>query len=630
MPKKKTQPDRFADLTWNDIEAWAGGKVVSRGRKYQQQGRVADLAVTDDSCLIAWVEGSERYATWVAVDEEGLPDSVCTCPYGTSCKHGVAVVLEFLDRVENKRGIPKAKQDDERLRLLADEYSDDKSVMTEDLRQEIDGFLKGKTKGQLIDLIHDLAGRHPEMARDLADRQQLVSGNSEALVTRLRKEIRDLGIEPGWSNHWNNEGYTPDYSGVRKQLETLVKAGYTDEVLALGRELLTSGARQVEESHDEGETAMEIAACMPVIVTALDRSSLDAADKLSWALDVLLEDQYEVCEAFGEYLDREHPRTVWSTLSDRLLARLDELKAPKSAEDFSGKYDRDLLSNWIIHALERAGRDAEIIPLCVAEAKRTRSYERLVERLMAAGRFEEAEKWIKEGLRDIGEKWPGIGAGLRDRLRALRTLERNWPVVAALQVEEFVREPSTRAFTECRKAGDKTEAWPQVRASLLRYLETGESPWKQKDWPLPESGLDRPEADQRLRFPLLDDLINIAILEKKPEQVLKWYDQRPKGGFGWLGAGEDEVATAVQGYAPERAVSIWKEKAEGLINQVNAGAYQEAAKYLRKAGAVMAKQNEQAEWDQYLKGLRSTHARKRRLLEILDALDGKPILKKRS
>ena len=413
------------------------------------------------------------------------------------------------------------------------------------------------------------------------------------------------------------------------KLETLLKAGHTDQVLTLGRELLTTGARQVEESHDEGETAMEIADCMPVIVVALDRSSLDAADKLAWALDVLLADQYELCEAFGEYLHREHPQAAWSALADRLLARLYELKDPKGAEDFSGKYERDRLSNWIIDALERAGREAEIIPLCVAEAKRTRSYERLVKRLVAAGRFEEAEKWIKEGLRDLGEKWPGIGAGLRDMLREIRTLEKNWPVVAALKVEEFVRGPSPQAFTECRKAGKKTGAWPQVRASLLRYLETGEPPWKQKDWPLPESGLDRPEADQRLRFPLLDDLINIAILEKKPEQVLKWYDQRPKGGFGWLGAGEDEVATAVQGYAPERAVSIWKEKAEGLINQVNAGAYQEAAKYLRKAGAVMAKQNEQAEWDQYLKGLRSTHARKRRLLEILDALDGKPIMKKR-
>jgi hypothetical protein len=28
------------------------------------------------------------------------------------------------------------------------------------------------------------------------------------------------------------------------------------------------------------------------------------------------------------------------------------------------------------------------------------------------------------------------------------------------------------------------------------------------------------------------DLIDIAILEKKPDQVLRWYDQRPKGRFG--------------------------------------------------------------------------------------------------
>jgi len=32
--------------------------------------------------------------------------------YGPGCKHGVAVVLEYLRRVENNRGIPKAEQDD--------------------------------------------------------------------------------------------------------------------------------------------------------------------------------------------------------------------------------------------------------------------------------------------------------------------------------------------------------------------------------------------------------------------------------------------------------------------------------------------------------------------------------------
>ena len=417
--------------------------------------------------------------------------------------------------------------------------------------------------------------------------------------------------------------------GFAKSSRTLLNAGHTDEVLTLGRELVTTGIRQVEESDDEGETEREIADCMPVIVAALDRSSLDTADKLTWALDALLEDQFEVCEAFGEYLHRRHPQTAWHTLADRLLARLHGLKGSKDADDFSRNYERDRLSDWAIHALERAGREDEIIPLCIAEAKRTRSYERLVKRLVAARRYEDAEKWIKEGLRDIGEKWPGIGAGLRDKMREIRTLEQNWPVVAALQVEEFVRHPSRQAFTECKKASDKTEAWPQVRESLLRYLEKGELPWKQKGWPLPESGLDRPDADQRNRFPLVGNLIDIAILEKKPDQVLKWYDQRPKGHFGWLGVDEDAIATAVQAHAPDRAVAIWKNKAERLIAQVKPSAYQEAVKFLRKAGEVMSKQNKQAQWDQYLRSLRDAHARKRRLMEILDGLDGKPIMKKR-
>jgi uncharacterized Zn finger protein len=213
-------------------------------------------------------------------------------------------------------------------------------------------------------------------------------------------------------------------------------------------------------------------------------------------------------------------------------------------------------------------------------------------------------------------------------LREIRTLEENWPVVAALKVEKFVRQPSPQAFTECRKAGDKTKAWPQVRASLLLFLEKGELPWNQEGWPLPESGLEPPEADKRTRFPLVCDLINIAILEKKPDQMLKWYDQRPQGRLGWFGVDEDIIATAVQTYAPERAVAIWKNKAERLINQVKPDAYQEAAKYLRKAGMVMSKENKQAQWDQYLGSLRNTHARKRRLLEALDGLDGKPIRKK--
>jgi uncharacterized Zn finger protein len=475
----------------------------------------------------------------------------------------------------------------------------------------------------------DMAGQHPEMTEDLIDRKNMVSGNIKALVTRLSREIRDIGEEPGWQNYWTGEGYTPDYSGVRKKLETLLKAGHADDVLPLGRELLTTGIRQVEESNDEGETAMEIADCMQVIVGALDRSSLDVAEKLNWALDAVLEDQFEVCEAFAEYLHRRHPRSAWDTLADRLLARLKRVKDTAGADKFSRSYERDRLSDWAIHALERADREREIIPLCMAEAQRTGSYDRLVERLIAARRYEDAEHWIQEGIQATQEKRPGIAGSLRDKLRKIRTLEKNWPAVAAIDVEEFVRHPSRQAFTECKKACDRVKAWPSVRESLLRYLEKGDLPWKQKNWSLPESGLDRPDVDQRNRFPLVEDLIDLAIHEKNPEQVLRWYDQRPKAGFGWYRVDEDTIATAIQALAPDRAVAIWKNKAERLIAQVKPRAYQEAVRYLRKAAKVMHRGKKSAEWESYLNELRQQHFRKRRLIETLDGLDGKPIVRNR-
>lgn len=634
MAKKKPKLNRFADLTWNDLEEWAGTKIASRGRSYQHQGRVRDLAVTEDHGLIAWVDGTQRYATKVIMEDDGLPEAICTCPFELNCKHAVAVVIEYLKWIEDNRSIPKASRGDARLEMLEDhdwkdEPIDEETAVSEDVQKEIDRFLKGKTKAQLIDLINEIAQQHPEVAQEIADRRQLTSGNTKTLVTRLRREIQEIGDDPGWQNYWQGEGYTPDYSGIRKKLETLLEAGHADEVLILGRELVSSGIRQVTESHDEGETMMEVAACMPVIVKALDKSSLDVADKLNWALDAELQDQYEMCEVFAEYLHRKHPRTAWNSLADRLLLRLKEMKISKSFDDFSPRYERDRLGDWAVHALEQAGRDDEIIALCEAETKKTGNYERLVNILVSAQRYEEAERWIQEGLHTIKDKWPGTAARLRNRFREIRTRQKNWLAVAAIQAEEFIRQPARQTYTDCKKAVGKLKAWPEVREYLLRYLENGEPPWKQKGWPLPDSGMDVPESGRKNQFPMVSELIELAILEKKPERILYWYDQLSKKRYGWYGVDDDAIATAVQTHAPDRAVAIWKNKAEHLIAQVKPKAYKEAGKYLRKAAKVMAKEKKQEEWVQYLQSLREHHARKIRLMEVLDSLEDRPIIRKR-
>lgn len=147
--------DQFKDLSWDDLNEWAGSKIVSRGRTYQQQGRVSELAQTADGALVAWVDGSDIYASRVDMGDDGMPDSVCTCPYELDCKHGVAVVLEYLERVKHNRRVPKAAGGDERLELLAAEGGDDRAgenevPLSHDAGKEIDAFLKGKTKAQLI------------------------------------------------------------------------------------------------------------------------------------------------------------------------------------------------------------------------------------------------------------------------------------------------------------------------------------------------------------------------------------------------------------------------------------------------------------------------------------------------
>ena len=163
MSKKNTLRKQFSALTWSDLEEWAGSRIVGRGRSYQQQQRVSELALTQDDALIAWVDGTKRYATKVNVDEHGLPESICSCPYEMDCKHGVAVVIEYLKRMEKNRRISKAKQDDERLALLAgkalcdNESGKAENALAEDMQKEIELFLKDKTKAQLIDLICDLA-----------------------------------------------------------------------------------------------------------------------------------------------------------------------------------------------------------------------------------------------------------------------------------------------------------------------------------------------------------------------------------------------------------------------------------------------------------------------------------------
>jgi uncharacterized Zn finger protein len=647
MKKEALKRDLFERLNWDDLEQWAGSRVLSRGQGYHRDHRVRELAQTQTGGIIAWVQGGQRYATEVDF-EDGELISACTCPYGNNCKHAVALVLEYLDHLKKKLEVPQVTGQDQRLALLQGMDEEDwEHEYEEEEDEEIDsdrlalkkggklvsgnlkGFLEEQSKEQLIILLTDLSERYPNVREDLEDRQNLSKGSVKRIVAGVRKEIQQLSSEPGWRNHWNHEGYTPDYSRVKGRLKSLLAKGHADEVVTLGKELLEAGIRQVEMSHDEGETGMEISSCLGIVFQALAQSSLSPIEQMLWVIDAELEDEYELCYGAESFWKKKQKASDWSVVAETLLERLNNLQSVKGEDSFSRSFRRDRLTNWIVNALENSGRHEEVIPLCEQEAVITGSYTRLVDVLRKAKRLEEAEQWIFKGIKATQKQWPGIAKQLKDTLREMREREGNWLKVAAFRTEDFLQSPSLHTFQDMKKAAEKGKTWPEVRAAALLYLEIGKLPQTDPTWPLPETGVKEDREARRSEFPMIDVLIDIAIEEKRPDDILRWYDQRRSKKqvfWGWDGYQEDQIAEAVADHYPNRALAIWKNVAEKQVALTKPKAYEAAAVYLRKVHSLLKKLKREEEWKNYLLKLRQANARKIKLIEILSRLEGRRIV----
>jgi uncharacterized Zn finger protein len=658
---KNSKSEFFKKLTWSDIQTWAGDTITSRGQSYQRSRAVRDLALTPDGGLVAWVQGTERYATKVDIKDEELT-SDCTCPYGGTCKHAVAVVLDYLEKLKQNLKVPTVSEKDERLLLLSedkdddleDEYEGEDDSDREETRSEITGFSKREKNGsdslhfylekqgkdQLITLLETIAERYPAAKDFLIDYFQLALGEVEKLVHSTRKEIDRISAEPSWRNSWSGEGETPDYSEVGHRLEMLLSRGHADEVIGLGKRLLEAGTSQVEQSDDEGETQDEIASCMDIVFGALSQTSLSPAEQMLWAVEANLADEYDLTAGSDVFWEQKRQPADWSILADILLERLKNPVAAKGGDQFTRNYRRDSLTDWTIKALENAGRQEEIIPLSEQEAVVTGSYVRLVNRLIQAGHQEEAEQWIQRGIKATQQGSPGTARQLRDILREIREGHGDWLNVTAFRGDDFFVRPEIGAFKALHQAAESAGVWPAVRAAVMYYLESGALPKKaeriDKDltiptWPLPETGL-RENIDSKGRnFPLVGTLLDIAIEEKRPDEVLRWYDYsgmgRTKDFWRWSYYGEeDKVAEAIKEAYPERTIAIWKKLAENQIGQTKPKAYEQAGIYLNKLRHLYYKLGKEAEWQSDLTNLRSANIRKTRFLEVLNRLSAKPII----
>ena len=341
----------LSELTFNDLQDWAGETILNRGRKYVS--RISQVWHADDNTLAAWVVGGDRYATSVRLGEVDGLEWFCTCPYSWGpCKHAIALILAAAECVKRAEVIPPL-EDDQDLRKVLHENSRedfdshgrnsnvrvdggtgdfDTSQRTMD-HSRVDAVLTDKSREEFFELLIDLSRRFPDVRRYILEEDQLASGQVDRLVQELMAEIQSLTAEPASYDDWRDEGSALDFSHVEQQLQALVAKNFPNAVLELGEELWTRGVAQVEQSDDQGQTADAIASCMEIVLTALPQSSLSSPEQLLWVIDRALDDEYSLLNVSGEFLRQpgftpHHWREVAETLEARLQA-MPKPRAPK-------------------------------------------------------------------------------------------------------------------------------------------------------------------------------------------------------------------------------------------------------------------------------------------------------------
>ena len=613
----KTLETRFANLHWDDLEQWVGATILKRGKSYQHH--VQDLAITADNHLIAIVSGTQEYITRVWL-KDGKPDCHCSCPYWAACKHGVAVVLAYLDSIQSNTPVCLLQPEELEARLSVYGMTDDEGNEPYMDIKQARTVLKKLSKAQLIEWAMEIFADDSSLFDTLPTVRQSAEVPLDKTIARLRQQIRKTTSERGWHDHWNNNGYIPDYSVIQKQLTKLLRSGHIDAVLELGEELFVLGSSQVSESDDEWETADELISCLDIVFIAMGKSQKPVAERMIWFWDKLLHDDFALLDNIEPPInDIAMTKADWLQVAEEFTQRLANCDKPKKTNDRSSdKYHRQKILRYASKALAQAGECERVIQLMTDELPYSDNYVELVDYLLANKAYEQAEHWALQGFDKTIDSSPGLAWNLVDRLLDIARERKNWSQVAAFQVVIFLEKTSVENYQLVQKHSNKAGCWTQVRAGLIGFLETGVSPMSATDWPLPDTALTIPKSKYRMEPPDYHELIDIALYEKRTEDALRWFRQAPNKIFH-----AEAIAQAVKKTHPDISLKIWQGKVAGLIALVKPKAYREAIPCLKKIQSLMQSLERSDDYRGYIASLRHQHKAKRRLIEELDALENK-------
>jgi uncharacterized Zn finger protein len=164
-----------------------------------------------------------------------------------------------------------------------------KIVKTTDVAARLRKALAKRTKGELIDVLVELAKEDRNVLRWL-DAQFGLESPPKELVAATRQAIADAtDFDERDINH-NFDYDDAAYDEVKRNLTRLVDLGQLRLAMDLSLELMDQGSHQVEMS-DEGMMTHDIEECLTVVMKALKKSDLPTGEKLAWCAEMVKRDR---------------------------------------------------------------------------------------------------------------------------------------------------------------------------------------------------------------------------------------------------------------------------------------------------------------------------------------------------
>jgi len=596
------------NLTESMIRAGADPQSFQRGEALYEDDAISNGSLQGNT-LSGDCEGTSApyYRVRVTLDEAGIREADCTCPYeyGGYCKHIVALLLAYLHHP--KRFAIRQDPAD----LLSDLSRDDLLALTIKLLRD---------KPDLYDWIEAAISVPGPKGKTPRKRKKRV--DAEVYRRQIIGILHSLDGMRASEAYWHVGSLVKELDGVRATAMKFLEAGDPDTALTILLTLLEEachGIEFIDDSNGElGGFVGELGQPLAEVILSMDLTTVER-EKLVGRLTHLERYASDYGMEGNLYLAIQAAQYGWDAAptdaaAKRRMAReseFDDEWIDEAIEDYGWSeeevyehHDWSRPLSWVsdlteakLNVLERQGRTDEYLALCQKAKRHLRYALKLcdLDRVPGAMKYakkhlvtaDEAQqlaeklralKHIAEAL-DIGErglKLKGSKAELGEWLGPVEEAQGRTKEALRAWLAAFPENPSLEIYKTIKRLAEA--GWKKLRPDVMSAL--------------------RKSHDKHV-------MAEVHLFEQEWDEAIKVAEGRDV----WYTVVET-VADGVLPHRPDWVARVSIKHAERLMTEANSKNYPIAAEWLKRAKKAYAQLRQVDEWRAYLK--RTTEKYKRR------------------